>query len=168
MVQNSGKRGKVPSWLLPALGYVLSAVSLVWVYKGTNLQQTLADFLSLDWRYVSIAVVFELSVYLSQAWRWNLLLRPVVRASFWRSVQSIFIGLFASDILPLRPGELIRFYLMAHWNDIPIAVSAASVALERTLDGIWLVVGLLVMTQGVAVESSLVTATRCWPRDCLW
>src|ERR1700719_4139898 len=83
-------RRRIPGWLVPSLGYTLSALSLVWVFHGYNLQQTLADLESLDWRYVAIAVIFELAVYLSHAWRWNILLRPVARVPFWRSVQAIF------------------------------------------------------------------------------
>src|SRR5262245_37516309 len=107
-------RRKIPAWLLPALGYTLSAASLVWVLRGFNFRQTLAELPSLDWRYVLIAVIFDLSTYLSQGWRWNILLQPVGRPTFWRSVQAIYIGLYANEWLPLRPGEVIRCYLMAH------------------------------------------------------
>jgi len=94
MYQDLGKSPKkFPTWLLPALGYTLSALSLIWVFHGFNFQQTLADLESLDWRYVTIAVIFDLSVYLSHGWRWNILLQPVARPSFWRSVQAIYIGL---------------------------------------------------------------------------
>jgi hypothetical protein len=90
MSADSGKsRKKIPGWLMPRVGYTLSAISLVWVFRGFNFRQTLSDLESLDWRYVTIAVVFDLSVYLSHAWRWHLLLRPVARPSYWRSVQAI-------------------------------------------------------------------------------
>src|SRR5713101_3002915 len=148
MHQNVGKsRRKIPKWLMPALGYTLSAISLIWVFHGFNFHQTLADLQSLDWRYVSIAVIFDLLVYLSHGWRWNILLRPVARASFWRSAQAIYIGLYANEILPLRTGEVIRCYLLAHWNKLPISLSLASAAIERILDGIWLVIALLITTQ---------------------
>src|SRR5213078_2252400 len=126
MLQEAGKsRRKIPGWCLPALGYTLSAASLIWVFRGFNLHQTLADFATLDWRYVSIAVIFDLSVYLAHGWRWNILLRPVARPSYWRSVQAIYIGLYANEVLPLRTGELIRCYLMAHWNDMPVSLALA-------------------------------------------
>jgi uncharacterized protein (TIRG00374 family) len=145
---------------MPALGYTLSAASLIWVFSGFNWQQTLADFATLDWRYVSIAVVFDLSVYLSHAWRWNILLQPIARPSYWRSVQAIYIGLYANEILPLRTGELIRCYLMAHWNNIPISLSISSAAIERILDGVWLVICLLITTQLVPLPRYLVDGTQ--------
>jgi len=36
-------RRRIPGWLLPGLGYTLSALSLIWVFHGFNFQQTLAD-----------------------------------------------------------------------------------------------------------------------------
>jgi uncharacterized protein (TIRG00374 family) len=153
-------RRRIPGWLLPGLGYTLSALSLIWVFRGFNFQQTLADLESLDWRYVSIAVIFDLSVYLSHAWRWNILLRPVARPSFWRSVQAIYIGLYANEILPLRSGEAIRCYLLAHWNDIPISLAVSSAVIERILDGIWLVVALFITTRLVPLPQYLIEGTE--------
>lgn len=160
MNQDLGKRRGIPRWLMPALGYALSAASLVWVFHGFNLQQTLGDLITLDWRYVLLAVVVDLSVYLAHAWRWNILLRPVARPSFWRSVQAIYIGLYANEILPLRTGELIRCYLLGHWNNLPISLAISSAAIERILDGVWLVVALLVTTYLVPLPRYLVDATR--------
>src|SRR5579872_6985346 len=153
-------RRRIPGWLMPALGYTLSVASLIWVFHGFNLQQTLADLASLDWRYVVIAVIFELLVYLCHAWRWNMLLAPIARVPFWRSVQAIFIGLYANDILPLRTGEVIRCYLVAHWNGIPISLSFSSAVIERILDGIWLVVALLITTRPVPLPGYLVEGTE--------
>jgi glycosyltransferase 2 family protein len=161
MRQQAGKSGKkFPGWLLPTLGYALSAASLVWVFHGFNFRQTTSDLESLDWRYVSVAVIFELSVYLSHAWRWNLLLRPIARPSYWRSVQSIYIGLYANEVLPLRTGELIRCYLLAHWNDLPISLAISSAAIERLFDGIWLVIALLITTRIVPLPRYLIDGTQ--------
>ena len=118
---------------MPALGYTLSAASLIWVFHDFNFKQTLADLRTLDWRYVTLAVIFDLAVYVSHGWRWNILLRPVACPSLWRTVQAIYIGLYANEVLPLRTGEVIRCYLLAHWNNIPISIAGASAAIERSV-----------------------------------
>src|SRR2546427_6197016 len=153
-------RKKTPKWLMPFLGYTLSAMSLIWVFRGFNLKQTLADLESLDWRFVSIAVVFDLSVYLCHGWRWNILLRPIARPSFWRSVQAIYIGLYANEVLPLRTGEVIRCYLLAHWNNLPISLALSSAAIERILDGIFLVIAMFITTRLVPLPGYLVDGTQ--------
>ncbi len=117
------------------LGYSLSAVCLLWVLHGYPIHDLIPTIRSLDWRWVLLSVGSDLSVYLAHAWRWNTLLGPVARLGYWRTVQAIYIGLFANEVLPLRTGELIRCYLLAHWNNLRISLSFASAAVERLIDG---------------------------------
>jgi uncharacterized protein (TIRG00374 family) len=117
---------------------------LVWVLRGYPLADLIPNIRSLDWRWVSIAVLTDLSVYLTHAWRWNTLLSPIVRLRLWRTVQAIYIGLFANEVLPLRVGELIRCYLLAHWNDLRLSLGFASAAVERLIDGVWMLIAFLI------------------------
>ena len=119
-------RRKLPSWVPQALGYCLSAVCLAWVLHGYPLNQLIPAIRSLDWWWVTAAVLCDLSVYIVHGIRWNTLLEPVAKLSLWRTVQSIYIGLFANEVLPLRVGELIRCYLLAHWNGLNLSVAFAS------------------------------------------
>jgi len=134
----------MPSWLPQALGYGLSIACLVWVLHGYNFQEFPSDIRDLDWKWVALAVAADLAVYFSHGWRWNTLLNPVVGLRFWRTVQAIFIGLFANEVLPLRVGEVIRCYLLAHWNDLRISLVIASAAVERLVDGFILLATLII------------------------
>jgi len=62
----------------------------------------------------------------------------------WRTVQAIYIGLFANEVLPLRTGELIRCYLLAHWNNLRLSLSIASAIVERMIDGFWMLGAFLI------------------------
>jgi len=121
-----------------------------------NFRQVLADIVSLDWRYVTVAVVCDLAVYLAHGWRWKLLLKPVTRVSYWRSVQAIYIGLFTNEILPFRTGEVVRCYLLAHWNRFTMSVALSSAALERTLDGLWLIAAFWLTASFISLPRYLV------------
>ena len=135
----------MPSWLPQVLGYCLSAVCLVWVLHGYPIRSELLPAIrDLDWRWVALAVGSDLVVYVVHGWRWTTLLNPVVRLRLWRTVQAIYIGLFANEVLPLRVGELIRCYLLAHWNDLRLSLSFASAAVERLMDGFWMLVAFLI------------------------
>jgi uncharacterized protein (TIRG00374 family) len=150
-------RGKpVPAWLIPTFGYVLSAVCLVWVFKHTDLDALLQSIQTMHWGWVGLAVVADISVYVCQGWRWSLLLSPVVSVPLMRSVQAIYVGLFANEVLPLRPGELIRPYLQARWSEIPFSVAFSSVLIERIFDGIWLVLLLFGVVQFISLPGFLV------------
>ena len=129
----------IPGWLLPAVGYLISIGCLVWVLRGVDYREMAGDIRLVHWHWVAFAVLADVGVYLYQAWRWNLLLQPVCRPGFWRSVQAIYVGLFSNEVMPLRPGELIRAYLQAHWCKVPFSVAFASAIIERLFDGVWLV-----------------------------
>ena len=134
----------MPSWLPQVLGYGLSIGCLLWVLHGYRVSELLPAIRSLDWRWMSVAILADLAVYVAHAWRWNTLLAPVVRLRFWRTVQAIYIGLFANEVLPLRAGELIRCYLLAHWSGLRLSLSFASAAVERLIDGVWLLLSFLI------------------------
>jgi glycosyltransferase 2 family protein len=140
-------RRKVPHWVPQFLGYTISAGCLVWVFHNEKIGDLLPKLRQLEWQWVALGVALDLAVYFSHAWRWVLLYRPVDRLPFWRTVQAIYIGLFANEVLPLRVGELIRCYLVAHWNDQLTSVVFASAAIERLIDGFWMVLSFIIVAQ---------------------
>ncbi len=138
------KRRKLPSWLPQALGYTASAVCLAWVLHEYDFREIFRAIGMLEWKWVTLAVIADLAVYVVHGWRWKTLLSPVARLPFWRTVQAVYIGLFANEVLPLRTGEVIRCYLLAHWNKLRLSVSFASAAVERMIDGFWMVAAFII------------------------
>jgi hypothetical protein len=68
------------------------------------------------------AVLADIAVYCVQGWRWNLLLSPLGSLPKLRTMQAIYVGLFANELLPLRPGEVIRSFLQARWSGVPFSI----------------------------------------------
>jgi uncharacterized protein (TIRG00374 family) len=135
---------KLPRWVPQAFGYTLSAACLIWVLHGYPVGELIEAIKELDYMWVGIAVLSDLAVYIVHGWRWNTLLNPVIRLRLWRTVQAIYIGLFANEVLPLRTGEVIRAYLLAHWNDLRLSLAFASIAVERLMDGFWMLVAFMI------------------------
>jgi uncharacterized protein (TIRG00374 family) len=125
-----------------AVTIVLSLACMAWALHGVSWSELWEDIRELNWRWVAVACIADVLVYVIQGWRWSLLLRPVGPASLGSSVRSIFVGLFASEVFPLRAGELIRCFLQARWSSIPVSVTLASALIERIFDGIFLIVAL--------------------------
>lgn len=136
-----GSGFKFPPWMGTVIVYTLSFACLLWVYHDFNWREELPKLARIHWAWILLAVGCDVLVYFSQAWRWNMLLRPVARLPFGRSVQAIYIGLFANEVLPLRSGELIRCYLLTVWDRIPFPLVLSSALIERLIDGVWLVFG---------------------------
>jgi uncharacterized protein (TIRG00374 family) len=162
MASVSGRAGarKAPPWLLPLAGYAISVACLLWVYWGFDWKTELPRLASADGRLVAVAILADLLVYVTQGWRWSTLLRPVARSSLLRSTQAIYIGLFANEVLPFRTGELIRAYVQGKWCRIPFSVTLSSVAVERLLDGIWLVLGFFLVATFVELPGYLVRGSQ--------
>ncbi|MBE7541903.1 MAG: flippase-like domain-containing protein [Bryobacteraceae bacterium] len=127
--------------------YALSFGCLLWVYHDFDWKGELPRLARIHWAWLAVAVASDILVYVTQAWRWNLLLRPIARLPLGRAVQAIYIGLFANEVLPLRSGELIRCYLQGVWNRISVAVVLSSALIERLIDGVWLILGFLLVSR---------------------
>ncbi len=145
----------MPAWLPQAAAWAISAGCMAWVLSRFSFSNLKGDLKMMDWRWALLAGLAELSIYICQAWRWKILLNPVVRLRFWRTVQAIYIGLFANEVLPLKIGEPIRCYLLAHWSDFRISLAFASAALERLIDGFWLLLALLITAAFVRLPEDL-------------
>lgn len=154
----NGRRfsGKV----IPYLGYAVSLICLVLVYHHFDWEQQWPRIRAVPWYWILAAAVTDVAVYCVQGWRWNILLKPVGVLPVWRSMQAIYVGLFANEVLPLRPGEVIRSFLQARWSGVPFSVVISSVVIERLFDGIWLIIGFYVASFYVELPSLLVTGSR--------
>jgi uncharacterized protein (TIRG00374 family) len=162
MEESAGRqaRRRIPHWAILLAGYSISVACLIWVYRGFDWKGELPRLIATDWRWITVAVVADILVYVLQAWRWNLLLQPLARMTLLRTVQAIYIGLFANEVLPLRSGEVIRCYLLSRWRQLPFSLSLSSAVVERLLDGAWLVLGFYVVTYFVALPGFLVAAAN--------
>lgn len=125
-----------------AIGYLLALVGLIWALRGLELPKLLDRLASINWGLVALAVLCDVLSYLTQGKRWQLLLKPVGEISTLRSTEAIYAGLFTSEILPLRPGELVRAWLVSRWTGAGFIAVMPSIVVERLFDGVWLAVGI--------------------------
>jgi uncharacterized membrane protein YbhN (UPF0104 family) len=142
-------------WVVLILINLASLACLVWALHDVSFADLKDDFATIDYWWVALAGAVELSVYLWQAVRWRLVLRPVVMLGFRQAVRAIFVGLFTSEVLPFRGGEAVRCFLVTRWTKLPFSVSVASVLIERVFDGIWLWLGLWLSLMYVELPKKL-------------
>ena len=133
---------RLRTWVFTVITILVSLACLVWALHGVSWTELWQEIRELDWRWVAAAALTDVFAYVVQGWRWSLILQPVAPAPVRTSTRSIFVGLFANEVLPLRAGELIRCFLQARWTEIPFSVTLASALIERIFDGVVLIVGL--------------------------
>jgi hypothetical protein len=145
------------SLLLRIVGYTVAIGSLIWVLRDFHVVRAVHDMANADWRLVLVGMVLDVLSYGFQAIRWKLLLTPFGKVRTTRSVRSIFAGLFANLVFPLRPGEFLRSYLLSNSEGIGLGRVLGSVGVERFVD-------LVIATAGLGIVSLVVTLPRRFDR----
>jgi glycosyltransferase 2 family protein len=149
--------GRNRSLLLRVVGYAVAIGSLIWVLRDFHVVRAVHDMANADWRLVLAGMALDVVSYGFQALRWKLLLTPFGKVRLTRSTRSIFAGLFANLVFPLRPGEFLRSYLLSNSDDIPLGRVLGSVGVERFVD-------LVIATAGLAIVSLVVELPRRFDR----
>lgn len=123
-------RSPLRAVLVLAAGIALLALFLRNVdLRGVAAQITHADPL---WLGLSLAtMVVNLAV---RAWRWQYLLEPLGHVGFGNSFRATAVGFAASNVLPLRAGEVIRPYFLSRLEKVSATGAFATIILERLLD----------------------------------
>ena len=149
----AAEESKVPR----IVGYVLALVCLAWVLHDFHIVRALRDMANVDWRWVLVGMSFDVLSYLMQAIRWKFLLEPLGKVRVTTAVRSVFAGLFANLVFPLRPGELLRSYLVSSTENVGFGYVLGSVGVERLVD-------LVIATASLGVVSLLVDLPRNFRR----
>lgn len=156
---NSAARGKPHTrWIKQVLGYFVALGCLVWVFHDIHVGRLWASFAHLNWWLIALAVFFDIASYYCQGVRWELLLRPQGRISSLRTTQAIYAGLFTNEIVPLRPGEFVRAYLVSRWLPAEFVSIIPSMAVERLFDGVWLALAIAVAAFYVPLPKDVLEA----------
>lgn len=134
---------------LLVLGYAVSLLCLIYVLRDFHIVRALRDIANADWRWVLLGMLCDVISYVAQSWRWKLLLTPFGKVRTTKAVRSVFAGLFANLILPLRPGEFLRSYVLSGSEGISLGLVLGSVGVERLID-------LVIATASLGVVSLLV------------
>lgn len=145
-------------WIKSALGYVVALVCLIWVFHGVRVDQILKNMTAINWWWIALAVLCDILGFVSQGLRWQLLLRPIGDVSMVQTTQAIYAGLFVSEVLPMRFGELARAYLVSRWISARFSSTIPSILVERLFDGVWLALGIGLTAIFIPLPRDLVEA----------
>jgi len=145
------------SRILSLLGYGLATIFFLWVLRYFHVVRFLRDLAEVNWKWVLLGMAFDVLSYGIQALRWRILLTPFGKVRLTRSIRAVFAGLFANLVFPLRPGEVLRSYLLSNSESITLGRVLGSVGVERLVD-------LVIATASLAVVSLFVDLPRRFQR----
>lgn len=138
--------------LVATLTIGLAGAALFAALRGLEWHAFQAQVKLLDWRWLALAVLFDIASYTAQGLRWRFLLNG---ANVWQTTRAVYAGLFLNEIVPLRPGEAVRAWLAARDLRVSVLTVAPTMLAERLMDGVWLSGALLVTLIVAPLPASL-------------
>ncbi len=138
------KRSK--RWLLLVLAFLALTGLLVRTiltdpqWRAFNPRVFLESLVSVDKVWIGWALLAVYATYLVRALRWKVLTRPMKpNASLWNILSATVIG-FAAIGLFGRAGEMVRPYLVARKEGVPVPGQVAVWVIERAFDTLTILV----------------------------
>jgi hypothetical protein len=134
------------------LGAVLLAAWL-WIVDLEAVADTLR---AAQWGFVALAAGIAVTSTMVRAVRWRLILRPIAlvpQVDVWLiSLASSLINF----VIPVRSGEIAKSLFLKQRDSVPISASLPTVAVDRSLDLLaLLVIGAVAVLSGLRLQGSL-------------
>ncbi len=131
-------------FLTLALSFLLTAIFLALALYRVEWEKLAHALVSADYRLVAFAALCWLSGYGLRTARWQTFLAPTHKIALARLFPVLVIGFAFNNVLPGRPGELARAYLLGVRENLPKTTALATVVAERVADGVMVIVFLFV------------------------
>jgi uncharacterized membrane protein YbhN (UPF0104 family) len=126
---------------LTVVSLAITCAALWFVFRQFEWSTFAAQLHTLDWRWIAAAVACDIASYIAQGARWSALLEN--KASLPITTRAVYTGLFLNEILPMRPGEVVRGWIVARHTSLSIGPIVRSMVAERVIDTVILVAAAL-------------------------
>ncbi len=127
-----------------AVSLVVSGAILAYLFAKLDWAEVWLQLRKVNpWYQILLFGMFILMLWM-RAMRWRLILPNRDRLSVPRLMDATIVGFFASFVLPLRAGEIIRPWILSRWQPVPFSSAFASILIERLADSVCLLGMMLV------------------------
>ncbi|MGA2267093.1 MAG: lysylphosphatidylglycerol synthase transmembrane domain-containing protein [Bryobacteraceae bacterium] len=146
-------------------GAVLAGALVVWLFgpqspfRGFDWSLAAAAMVRLRWPWLLLSLAMVAGSYYGRVLRWAVFLKPLKARPSIRNLLSATVIGFAAIALFGRPGEVVRPYLIAVKERVPVSSQFAAWLLERIFD---LLMALLIF--GFALTRVRASGARVGPR----
>lgn len=130
--------------LLTIIKYLLvfgGGIFLLWLaFRNQNFGKIRESLASADYKWIGLSVFVSVFSFISRAYRWNLLIRPLNHnPSLSSSTYSLMVGYLANYAIP-RLGEVTRCAMLSRAEKIPLDKLIGTVIAERAFDLLTLII----------------------------
>lgn len=125
------------------LSLPIATVALALAFRSVEATALRATLLAMRWSALGAAVACAPFVVGVRIIRWVVLVRAIAPIAVGEIARVGALGYMAIDLFPVRLGELVRPALLSARNPVPIGGVLATIVVERLLDLIAILTGLL-------------------------
>jgi len=147
-------RARAGSWRA-WLGVLISAAFVAYAFRGQDVGAVWATLRGANLWWLPPALGFYFAGVWVRAFRWGVLLRPLVTVSARGVLPVVVAGYTANNVLPLRSGELVRAFLLGRRYGVRKTSALATIAVERLFDGLTMLAFLLAATTVISFTAEL-------------
>lgn len=136
---------------------VLTA-GLLWLFLRTiDFRDAWTALTQADPWLILAAAAVTVATYILRALRWQTLLAPIGQTRFRIAFRTTVIGFAVSFLLPGRPGEVLRPYLLARHEHLRASAAFATIVVERLIDlaTVLAMFGFALLTVDIDVDPSI-------------
>jgi uncharacterized protein (TIRG00374 family) len=142
--------------ILPLItGLFLSGIALYVVFKNIPLADVVGYLKAVNYWWVIPATAITLVSFMIRVVRWQLLLSPFKKTSFWSAYHPLMIGFMLNCILPGRAGELARPAIFYKKEKVSFSKVLATVGAERVFDVLILLISFVIVLASVEISPTL-------------
>jgi uncharacterized protein (TIRG00374 family) len=116
-------------------GIGISLFFMIILFRKIDFHQLVEVFKTLDYRYLSAAVVVTLFSYSFRAVRWHYLVLPLKKARPRNLLAATIICYMGNNLLPARLGEFLRAVVLSEKEQLEVSAVFATLVIDRLLDG---------------------------------
>ena len=142
-------------WLYRSVGILVSVFFVYLAVRRVDLSDSVRALGSVRPGWLVAATLVYLSSFPVRALRWRLVLRVQRPLCVKELMAAVFVGYMANNVLPARAGEVYRAHFLGRRAGISRSGVAASIVVERTLDGLMLVGAILFVSLAFPGEDYL-------------
>ena len=130
---SSPPRSRSATWLSLGIGALVTLVALYLIVRSVNFELTLLAIRSANLWLVLAALGVQLAAMLFVIRRWQILLRPYP-TRYNELTQIYFSTHLLNTVLPAKMGTLARILLAAEMENLNVGFVFGSIAIEKVLD----------------------------------
>jgi len=114
------------------IGLLISVVLIFIIFRNVNFSDLVGALKEANYFWLLPNMFLVALAMFQRAERWKYMLKPIGAPRYGKLLSATCIGFMANNVLPLRLGEFVRAYALAHKNEkVTKSASLATIFIER-------------------------------------